>query len=378
MENAERLPDVQKTESGRENINGIRRLVAVSVSVFLASLAILVAGSLNTAFAEGYCNTVSAFLRAVLGAASSLVPFSLAETLVVLAPVAFLLLLARAVIKNFAFKIKGSVRRFILRAFCLVLLLLSVFIQTFGICYKRKSAAELFALDTASLTDRDIYISAALSLHLAERECDSLIYAPNGMSKMPYDFDTLRQRVKDGYDSFLATPPVLSIKPVALSEPWTYTHISGMYMPLTGESNLNVNYPDYVVAYTTCHEAAHQLGVAYESEANFFAFLACMHSEDAYLRYAGALNLFEYLLSDLDAESAVRLYSSLDGRITGELRAYSAFFDKYRTSKAAKVSDAVNDTYLKSQGIAAGTKNYSEVTRLAAAYFKKYLPQYYT
>ncbi|MBD9066666.1 MAG: bifunctional nicotinamidase/pyrazinamidase [Enterobacter cloacae] len=57
---------------------------------------------------------------------------------------------------------------------------------------------------------------------------------------------------------------------------------------------------------------------------------------------------------------------------------YSAFFDKYRTSKAAKVSDAVNDTYLKSQGIAAGTKNYSEVTRLAAAYFKKYLPQYYT
>lgn len=103
-----------------------------------------------------------------------------------------------------------------------------------------------------------------------------------------------------------------------------------------------------------------------------------MHSEDAYLRYAGALNLFEYLLSDLDAESAVRLYSSLDGRITGELRAYGAFFDKYRTSKAAKVSDAVNDTYLKSQGIAAGTKNYSEVTRLAAAYFKKYLPQYYT
>lgn len=198
MENAERLPDVQKTESGRENTNGIRRLVAVSVSVFLASLAILVAGSLNTAFAEGYWQHGFGFCAPCWVRLLRLFRFRLQKRLSCLHPVAFLLLLARAVIKNFAFKIKGSIRRFILRAFCLVLLLLSVFIQTFGICYKRKSAAELFALDTASLTNRDIYISAALSLHLAERECDSLIYAPNGMSKMPYDFDTLRQRVKDG------------------------------------------------------------------------------------------------------------------------------------------------------------------------------------
>lgn len=366
-------------EKASKSAKHLKRFVTVSVTLFLVSVVILTVGSLEASFAEAYCNTVSAFLRGALGLITSVFPFSLAETAVILAPFCFIILLAAAVWRQCAGKQKGTLKRFAVRFFCLCLLLLTVFIQTFGICYKRESAADLFELDTASLTERDIYVSAALAMTLAEQNAGSGLYSSDGASHIPYDFNTLKQKVRHGYEKlFDSLPLVFSIKPVALSEPWTYTHISGMYMPLTGESNLNVNYPDYVVAFTACHEVAHQLGIAYESEANFIAFLACMYSQDDYLRYAGALNLFEYLTADLDTESVGRLYRALDGRLVGELRAYSAFFDKYRTSKAAEVSQTFNDGYLKSQGVAAGTKNYSEVSRLAAAYLKKYLPDYFT
>ena len=53
----------------------------------------------------------------------------------------------------------------------------------------------------------------------------------------------------------------------------TYTHISGIYTFYTGESNININYPDFVVASSATHEMAHQRGVARENEANFVSFV---------------------------------------------------------------------------------------------------------
>ena len=250
--------------------------------------------------------------------------------------------------------------------------------QTFGICYKRNRVETRFALDTDTLTEHDIYVSALLVKHMAEDSRQSLLCDADGATQMLYDFHTLKQKIREGYAQFLPSlPPILSVKPVALSEPWTYMHISGMYMPLTGESNLNMNFPDYTLAFTACHETAHQLGIAYESEANFYAFLACLYAEDDYLRYAGCVNLLEYLMADLSAKDLQTLFQSMDAGIIGEWRAYSAFFEKYRASAAAAISDSVNDGYLKSQGVASGTANYSEVSRLTAAYLKQKFPESY-
>ncbi len=62
--------------------------------------------------------------------------------------------------------------------------------------------------------------------------------------------------------------------------------------------------------------------------------------------------------------------SSTDKRLTGEMRAYNAFFAKYENNVAAKVSSKVNDTYLKSQGQQSGEKSYGLVVDLAVAYYK--------
>ena len=355
-----------------------KKLLVFSLILFLLSAAVLVFCNFSTPFAEAYANTVSAFLRGLFACITFALPFSLAETIVLVLPLVLIAAWIRAIVLRCFCHKRGRIALYVKRLLCALLVVVSVFINTFGVCYKRRSAADLFGLDTENLSEQDILITAAIVLETAQSHCDLLLYNADGGTQMPYGFPELCAATRQGYAEMLVSlPPVFSIKPVALSEPWTYTHISGMYFPFTGESNINVNFPDYVTAYTVCHETAHQLGIASEDEANFFAFLACIFSGDDYLRYAGCLNVFEYLSADIAAQSAANLLSSMDARIVGELKAYSAFFEKYRTSKAAVVASAANNAYLQSQGVSAGVRSYSEVTKLVTAYFKKNMPEYY-
>ena len=163
-----------------------------------------------------------------------------------------------------------------------------------------------------------------------------------------------------------------AVKPVILSEPMSYTHITGIYTFFTGEANLNINFPDYTLPFTAAHELAHQRGFAREKEANFIAFLVCINSEHPYTRYSGYVNMVEYLSNALysaDRTLWEEVFYSLDLRIRYEMQAYNDFYDKYRESVAADVSNAVNDTYLKVQGQTEGTKSYGLVVDLAVAYF---------
>ena len=154
----------------------------------------------------------------------------------------------------------------------------------------------------------------------------------------------------------------------------TYTHISGVYTFMTGESNINTNYPDFLMPFTMAHEMAHQRGIAREDEANFVAFLVCISSDDAYIRYSGYANLANYITSALysaDSSKYIDLMSHyLPIEIAKEFAAYSNFFEKYRESTASSVTGAVNNVFLQSQGQSAGTKSYGLVVDLAVAYYK--------
>ena len=173
-------------------------------------------------------------------------------------------------------------------------------------------------------------------------------------------------------DKYDFIPRLVSrVKPIALSEALTYTHISGIYTYYTGEANINVNFPDYTIPYTAAHELAHQRGFLPEDEANFVAFLVCCEADDPYIRYSGYLNMYQYLNSALyeaDTEVFSAVFMSLDQRVKNEMIAYNAFFEKYRDNKAADISSVINDNYLKFQGESAGEKSYGMVVDLAVAY----------
>jgi len=153
----------------------------------------------------------------------------------------------------------------------------------------------------------------------------------------------------------------------------SYTHITGVYTFFTGESNLNVNFPDYTLPYTAAHELAHQRGFAREDEANFIAFLVCDASDDPYIRYSGYVGMYQYVMNALyraDKELYREVYRMGEMSLRLEQVAYGEFFKKYEKSKVGEVSGAINNSYLQSQGTV-GTKSYGMVVDLTVAYFRQ-------
>ena len=103
------------------------------------------------------------------------------------------------------------------------------------------------------------------------------------------------------------------------------------------------------------------------------AFLACIESDDPYIRYSGYMSVYEYVLSAL-YKADKKLYNSAINSCStflyNEMLAYNKFFDKYENNVAATVSGSVNNGFLQSQGQSAGVRSYGMVVDLAVAYYK--------
>lgn len=348
----------------------------VLYGIAVAALAILAAARLSPAFADTFNRYVGALIRGALAHLTGWIPFSLGEAMVIFLPVAAVFMIVRACRKysdswRSVFVYLGSV-------LSVVSLLFSVFVFGFGTGYYGTTVDEKLGLDRSVVSPEELYYTAATLAAHVNSEAENVKYQYNDFSVMPYTFDEMSRRLVAAYDKvcdeYDFIPRLYSrVKPVMLSEPWTYTHISGVYTYFTGEANINTNFPDYTIPYTAAHEMAHQRGIAREDEANFIAFLVCISSDDPYIRYSGYLEVYEYVASSLysaDKNYYSAVYSSLKTNVRAEMAAYSAFFDKYRENVVADVSEAVNNSYLQIHGTV-GSKSYGLVVDLAVAYYRR-------
>ena len=232
-------------------------------------------------------------------------------------------------------------------------------------------------LDKRAVSAEELHSTAMILSSKIAQNTEGLVITAEGSSVMPYSYEELNDKLMAAYvkacDKYDFIQSLNSnFKRIMLSEPMTYTHISGVYTFFTGEANVNVNFPDYTIPFTAAHEFAHQRGIAREDEANFVAFLVCSESDDSYIRYSAYLNLYEYVAGALysaDQQAYAEAYYSLPREARLETAAYSKFFEKYRDSVASDVSEVVNDTFLTVNGTE-GVKSYGMVVDLAVAYYK--------
>lgn len=357
------------------------RLPRVCVAIFIgtAFCAILtLLFRLFTPFADAFNAYISQPLRILLAWITHLLPFSLAEAMLLFSPVLLILLIWHAVRRySDSWRAVGMYFLRILAVACVVFI---IFVLVFNAGYfisplEHESRLDL---DRQDVSADDLYATAVHLAEAATREAEDVHFRFLDFSAMPYTVGELNDKLMDAYDKFCAEHDFIThfesrVKPVMLSEPMSYTHITGVYSFFTGEANLNVNFPDYTLPFTAAHELAHQRGIAREDEANFVAYLVCIGSDDAYIRYSGYLTMYEYVtaaLYEADRDLYYDAREPLPNTIRGEQWAYSAFFDQYRDSVASEVTGSVNDTYLKLQGTE-GTKSYGLVVDLAVAYDKK-------
>ena len=152
--------------------------------------------------------------------------------------------------------------------------------------------------------------------------------------------------------------------------------IMGIYSPFTMEANYNQQIPGFNIPSTLCHELSHVKGYMREDEANFVAWLVCMSSDRPQFAYSGYMLAFSHAMNALwdtgDRETYRMIYAGICPNAKKDLMADSEFWHQY-DGKAAEVSKAVNDTYLKLNRQNDGVKSYGRMVDLLLAYRRKEL-----
>lgn len=329
----------------------------------------------SVAFSGAVMKYVGGPIRATLAALTNYIPFSLAEAFLLFAPVLAVVAAVSAIKKYSATWRLTAV--FVLRALSLVCIVLIIFVLGFAGGYRAEALESRLGMERKNVSVEELKETTSFLVNKLNELKDEIGFLEKSFSVMPYSFRDMTDKLNVAYVSLAEKYDFLQAfysrpKQVILSEPWTYTHIAGVYTFFTGESNINVNMPEYTLPYTTAHEMAHQRGISREDEANFIAFLVCDSSDDPYIRYSGYLSLYEYVsnaLYGVDQDAYNEINSSLDLAVRYEMYSYSLFFEKYRENTAADISGSINDSYLQSQGTV-GTKSYGMVVDLACAYVK--------
>jgi hypothetical protein len=328
----------------------------------------------NLTFANAIHRSVGAGIRIVLAKLTSWIPFSLAEILLILSPV-ILFFICFFMLKRLRRSFTDGVRYFI--GFLSVMsLVVSIFVFGYHSCFYNENVEETVGIERKDLSAEQLYDTAVLLIDAIRTELPYVTYSDNELSEMTFSYSQMNEKLNNAYatlsDLYPSIPTFRSnTKPVMLSEPWTYTHISGMYTFITGEANVNTNYPDFIMISSAAHEMAHQRGIGKEDEANFIAFLVCSLSDDPYIRYCGYADVLSEVMNQLSSANRdlyIKARAYMPQELKNEYQAYSLFFDQYRENVAANVSDTVNNAYITSHNQPKGIQSYGLVVDLVAAY----------
>lgn len=314
-----------------------------------------------------------------LGFVTSLLPISLTELLVILAlPLAITLIVILVIrLKNSRCRKKtalGAARgtAAFLSFACLMYMICH------GANFYRLPAEQLLGLDTSPKSAEFLLRVCEELADRAAEEREGLHENENGETVLPEDIFMELSRTGSGYDLLTRDYPwlwtsVFRQKPVMLSEPWSYTLITGMYFPFFAECNVNTAQPDYSIPFTAAHESAHSRGIAFENECNFYAFLSCINSEYAEFRYSGYAEAFVFCANALyayDKDMWAQAYSHCTDGMRADFAANSRYIDEHR-GKVEQAAGNINNSFIKSQGVKDGSLSYGRVTELILAYYDK-------
>lgn len=315
-----------------------------------------------------------------IGFLTSLIPVSLTEWLLIFSIPILIGLIVLLVIKLRKSK-KKSATPLGAGKFLVGIVSFSAFLYMtcHGANYYRYPLARNMGLDTSHRSQEELkHVCIILAKGAAEARA-GLNASEDAEFVFSESIYTELSRAESGYSKLTDDYPFLWTstwrqKPVMLSEPWSYTFITGMYFPPLAECNVNTATPDYSIPFTAAHESAHSRGIAFENECNFLAFLSCINSEYPEYRYSGYMEALDYCLGDLGSEYRAEVNEYITAGMWADYAASGEFWEAHREKEIAginvqEVSSQVNDTFIKSQGVEEGVRSYGQVTDLILAYY---------
>jgi len=189
------------------------------------------------------------------------------------------------------------------------------------------------------------------------------------------DFETITKTEIDSLVevSFEKWAPVLKLhypsgrrraKQISLSRFFAQAGISGYYGPFFNEVHLNRYNLPLEYPFVLAHEKAHQFGVTSEAEANFYAWVICSQSNSEHLQYSANLAILRYFLyQGSRLEELPQIIAKLDEEVKVDLRKIQEHWRELRNEKIDYAATKVNDTYLKTNKIEQGVRDYTGVVK---------------
>lgn len=329
---------------------------------------------------QHYSESIYQAIRRAISAVTSLVPLSVAEWILYAIVIGIpLILIIRLVQLLFR---KTSLRKLSSAVVSILLLagiVLNLFYVTWGFNYFREPLSERMELSIRqrSVEELEEFVlktaAEAKELRATLHEDARGVFDPvesNGdiFQQLPQAYETLAKQ----YPVFRPDPT--RAKQIFWSRGLSWQGISGIYIGLTAEPNVNVDQPPLLLYQAAAHEMAHQTGIASEDEAEFTAYLACLSSSDPNVRYSGliyALIVSGNALFDADSERYLAVTETYGDAIWRDLVAYSAYWDSF-DGEVKQSADRRNDAYLKHNSQPTGILSYGESVDLLLAYMEKF------
>ena len=327
--------------------------------------------------------TESVYSSSVYPIAAKLLPFqylpyfSFFEVILFAGPVVLIVFLIRFIIRLVRLKEDRlwSVLRLAQRVLIVLGVGLFLFYFLWGYNYYRQPYSVIAGLPDVPSTSGELYVL-----------CADLVR----------DTNTARNRLPSKSDGTLASEPTVSelqsmgrlayekayndgvagmievkgyAKSLLSSRLISYTGISGVYFPYTGESNFNNDVPSPSKGSSVCHEIAHRQGFAREDEANFIAYLVCTNSDDEYLCYSGyflALGHAMGRLYDVDRDAYTELRALYSEGVSADMKAKQAYWRMFEGRVEERVTQ-LNDDFLKTHNLSDGVQSYGRMVDLMLA-----------
>ena len=319
-------------------------------------------------YSNGISPYISSFERFLFGK----IPFSFGDTLYIF----IIIFLSYQLYKNF--KQKTVFRLNTLFNFTAYLSIILFIFQLFwGLNYLRTPLYKTLALDKKDVTKTELISFTNSLIQQINTLQNTITHNDTIPVKIPYSFDTVFNKSTNGYQAIKPlfsgiNTTAISIKKSMLSLPQIYLGFTGYLNPFTGEAQVNYLIPKLNLPATTCHEMAHQMGYASETEANFIGYMASTHNSDLYFQYSGYFMALRYALNEIHykyPDDFEGIYKSINKGIIKNQEGIIAYYKKYQSPFAAHSRDLYG-FYLKVNNQEKGINSYKYMVYLLVKYDK--------
>lgn len=346
-----------------------KNICSYSITYFLLAIAAFLfafgyfPGAVENVYSNNIYPIIAGFLRLVTG----LFPFAVGDFL-------YLLLIATALFKlvKFILKKEKNYKKLGLVTLNTLLVIYVTFKLLWGLNYARPRINQQLNISDNHYKKEQLLKLSEFFLH----KLDSL--GANPASATAYNVDSLKSLANQAYANLANTQPFFtykfsSVKPVASNLLISKVGIEGYYNPLSGEANVNHALPAFVLPFVTCHEIAHQIGVAKEDEANLVGYLTAVNSTNAAFKYSAYYNMLRYVLFEIRIkypEDYNIIITKIPTAVLANFKTERDFWAQYNGAMSVYMGKTF-DKILKLNSQAKGINSYQDIVLWLYNYHKK-------